>query len=245
MIEERVTPGKSSSDVMQEHLDRYHFAQKYTFKRRVLDVACGTGYGSQMLSKNAESVTGVDISQETIDYARANYPADNLYYFQCDALKLPFYDDSFDVVVSFETIEHISNYETFLRECRRVLKPDGIFICSTPNALISSPLGEIVNPYHVIEFSYDEFTNILHDHFSIITTHGQHDIDLLKNWIFDKYLTIKKALGIKRDIFYRKESTNFCQEDPSMFYPVRNFKNGLVKSAYMIAVCKGDVGVES
>lgn len=235
MIEERVTPGISPVGVMQEHLDRYSFAQKYTLGKFVLDVACGTGYGSQMLSKNADSVTGVDISQEAIDYARAKYPADNLCYFQCDALNLPCEDNSFDVVVSFETIEHISDYETFLRECRRVLKPDGVFICSTPNALVSSPDGKITNPYHVIEFDYEEFTNILNSHFSLISTAGQHDINPVKNWIFDTYFGIKKKLGINKAIFCHDEHCPAC--------PVQDFKNGLVKSAYMIMVCKGEIGV--
>jgi len=231
MIEERATPGISPAEVMQEHIDRYTFAKKYVSGKSVLDVACGSGYGSFMLAETAKSVAGVDISIDAIEYAKANYSAGNIQYYPDNATHLRFYDNSFDVVVSFETIEHITDYQTFLKECRRVLKPGGIFICSTPNALVSSPDGKIENPYHVIEFSYEEFNNILQDHFSSIEVHGQHDIDSLKELVFKSYFWIKRKLRIKRALF--------CREDTEASFPVCDFKNGVVNSAYMIVVCGG------
>ena len=233
MIEERVTPGISPDGVMQEHIDRYEFAKKYVSEKSVLDVACGSGYGSFMLSKTAKSVTGVDISIDAIEYAKTNYPASNIQYYSDDATHLLFYDGSFDVVISFETIEHIPDYKTFLKECRRVLKPGGVFICSTPNALVSSPDGNIENPYHVVEFSYDEFNNILQDHFSTIEVHGQHNIDSLKEFLFNSYFWVKKKLGIRGALF--------CRDDPVVSFPVCEFKKGIVNSAYIIVVCGGRV----
>ncbi len=231
MIEERVIPGISPVEVMQEHLDRYLFVLQYVKGKRVLDVACGSGYGSQLLAKEAKSVVGVDISPYAIEYAQTHYPADNLQYIQEDATKLPFEDDSFDVVVSFETIEHIEDYTTFLRECRRVLRQSGLFICSTPNSLISSPNGNIINPYHVIEFSYEEFTDTLQDHFTSIQMQGQRDVNPLKNYIISSYLFVKNLLGIKQAIFTHKND--------AYSFPVSEFKNGLTASAYMIAICEG------
>lgn len=231
MIEERVTPGISPAEVMQEHIDRYEFAKKYVSGKSVLDVACGSGYGSFMLAETATSVSGVDISADAIEYAKTNYSASNIQYYQDNATHLLFYDDSFDVVVSFETIEHIKDYKTFLSECRRVLKPGGIFICSTPNSLVSSPDGNIENPYHVIEFSYEEFNSTLQDHFSSIEVHGQHDINSFKELVFKSYFWIKGKLGIKRALF--------CRDNSEISFPVCEFKKGVVNSAYMIVVCGG------
>ena len=234
MIEERVTPGTSSPEMMQEHLDRYYFALDYVKGKTVLDIACGTGYGSHILSTKALNVIGADISPEAVNYALSNYQAENLYFSQCDALDLPFLDNSFDVVISFETIEHIKNYPKFISECRRILKPHGIFICSTPNSLLSSPSGIIENPYHVIEFTSVEFTNALLKEFSIVELNGQHDIDMFRLWAIKKIVKIKEMLGIKQRI--RRLNV------PS--YPVSFFKNGLTKSFYMVAVCEGNGSIK-
>lgn len=228
MIEERVTLGTSPTEVMQEHLDRYYFALDYVKNKTVLDIACGTGYGSHILAGKARHVTGADISQEALNYAQGHYKADNLKYIQCDACSIPYPDNSFDVVVSFETLEHIEKYQAFISECSRVLKPGGKFIVSTPNSFVSSPSGNIINPYHVIEFTPVEFMEILKKEFAGAELYGQHDTNMIRHKINLLIMKIKDVLGIKKRL--RGEVLSV----PS--FPVSFFKDGLIKSGYMVAV---------
>ena len=231
LIEERVTPGISPSNVMQEHIDRYTFALGYVKGKRVLDAACGTGYGTRLLAQVADRVTGIDISPTAINHARKQYPVVALDFIEGDVLSLPFTDSSFDVVVSFETVEHIKEYQKFIRECRRVLTPNGILICSTPNSKISSPDGVVKNPYHVIEFDPVRFTDLLLGDFALVEMYGQNDIDFLKVTICGCIAKIKDFLGVNKRLIPRIEKE--CS------FPVSQFKDGMTKSAYMIAVCGG------
>jgi len=231
MIEERITPNISDESLVQEHLDRYMFASKFTYDTNVLDIACGTGYGTHMLAENAKYVVGVDISYDAIEYAKSHYNKPNITFTEGNALVLPFADNTFDVVVSFETIEHINNYRQFLRECNRVLKTGGTFICSTPNAAVSSPDGNINNPYHVMEFTKNEFNVMLLHNFNVVEILGQHDINMIKHRIFNLYFKIKQKLKINKALFpQNKQYTSFS-------FPIGLFKDGITKSAYMIAVC--------
>ena len=231
LIEERVTPGISPSNVMQEHLDRYYFAQTYVKGKRVLDAACGTGYGTRLLAQVADHVTGIDISPTAINHARKKYPVIALDFIEGDVLSLPFPDSSFDVVVSFETVEHIKEYQIFIRECRRVLTPNGILICSTPNSKISSPDGVVKNPFHVVEFDPVQFTDLLLRDFALVEMYGQNDIDFVKAAVCGYIVKIKYLLGVNKRLIPRREKV--------FSFPVSQFKDGMTKSAYMIAVCEG------
>lgn len=196
-----------------------------------------------MLSRNALTVTGIDLSEEAICKAKTIYSAENITYVQADIKSLPFQDNTFDIVVSFETLEHIPEYKNFLQECKRVLKPNGHLIISTPNALISSPQGTIINPYHVVEFKPEEFTSLLSEQFPSVELHGQRDTDTVQKELLSKWNSIKKqikplgaAIQIIRAIIalMRDEATKTSTPD----YPVSHFSNGLIKSAYMIAICQ-------
>lgn len=181
---ERVVPGKTPQTIYDEHIYRYIFAAGLTEDKVVLDVACGTGYGTgYMMEKGAGEVVGVDISVAAVDYARERFGKNNKASFVCaDAIRLPFVDDTFDVVVSFETIEHMRQYRKFLAECRRVLKEDGLLVCSTPNRRIFSPnLTKPLNTFHVKEFWPEEFYRLLHRYFAHITLYGQCDVKLADN----------------------------------------------------------------
>lgn len=227
--EERIIPGISLQETVQEHIDRYKFALGYVKGKRVLDVACGVGYGSKMLSEVAYYVAAVDISQEAVDYAKEHYTGLNIDHFVADACKLPFEDQEFDVIISFETIEHVENYNKFISEVHRVLKHHGCFICSTPNAKIHSPTGNIKTPYQVVEFTPEQFTNNLLKKFKLVTLHGQHDFNFLKP-IFSEYIIkIKELLRIKKTILAK--SSNSCS------FPVGYFKDGIEKSSFIIGVC--------
>ena len=127
----------------------------------VLDIACGTGYGTQMLAEKAEHVYGVDVSDEAVEYAEINYPHAKITYKQGDARKIPLDDASVDVIVSLETIEHIPDPEEFVKEVKRVLKKGGQFIVSTPND------DEFTdgNIYHVHEFDFKELNRLMKKYF--------------------------------------------------------------------------------
>jgi ubiquinone/menaquinone biosynthesis C-methylase UbiE len=106
-----------------EHLHRYAFASEHVAGKVVLDMASGEGYGSEMLSRTAKHVYGVDIDEASVKHAQQNYKAENLEYHLGSCTEIPLPDASVDVVVSFETIEHITDHESMMREVKRVLRP--------------------------------------------------------------------------------------------------------------------------
>ncbi len=115
-----------------EHLHRYGIVMPFIEDKTVLDIACGEGYGSKLLSSKALKVIGVDIDLETIEKASKKYGSSNLTFIQGSADKIPVKDGSIDTVVSFETIEHHDKHNEMMNEIKRVLKPGGILIISSP-----------------------------------------------------------------------------------------------------------------
>ena len=183
---ERVVPGKTPDTIYREHIDRYIFAATMTAGRDVLDVACGSGYGTgYMAETGARSVTGVDVSMMAVRYARDWYGDRPGTGFLCaDGVGLPFVGGSFDAVVSFETLEHIRPYRKFLLDCRRVLRGDGLLIVSTPNRRIFSPdTARPPNPFHVKEFWPDEFRKLISGLFADVALFGQCDVNLADNLV--------------------------------------------------------------
>lgn len=162
---ERLVPGAVDIELETEHRLRYKFAAQLVQGKRVLDAACGTGYGSAILAQNALSVCGVDISQDAITYAEDRYTSSGTQFFCGSVTNLPFDDGSFDVVVSYETLEHIDSrsQELFFEEIIRVLTDDGILVMSTPNKEVYDKRGE--NAFHVCERSFAEFSEMLSSKF--------------------------------------------------------------------------------
>lgn len=177
---ERFVPEKSSSKMNDEHVARYHFAGSYVKNKRVLDIACGVGYGSILLAGyGATHVDGVDISEEAVHYAQSVNRSDNVTFRQSD-ITTYCSDEKYDVIVSFETIEHIPCYLDALRNLKTLLKAGGFLLISSPNRLITSPKCKTLhdrpkNQYHTQEFTVDELFALLRDSgFSVDeTVYGQ------------------------------------------------------------------------
>ena len=167
---ERMVPEKAGSSVFWEHIYRYGFATSYVKGKRVLDIACGEGYGTAALrDAGASNVIGVDISQMACDHARNRYQIDARVG---DAENIPLPDNSVDVVVSFETIEHVLNPEKFIDECIRVLAPNGTLVISTPNKPVYSPEGHH-NEFHHSEMTEEEFTALISSRFKKFELYNQ------------------------------------------------------------------------
>ena len=167
---ERRIPGKANRQMYLEHMARYIFAGKFAEGKLVLDLACGTGYGSYYLALHgAKKTIGVDISEEAVGYAKDLYEVADLHFEVMDVRKLAFKDKSFDVIVAFEIIEHIREQEEFLKEIRRVLKDDGVLLISTPNSKVYS--GK--NRFHLKEMGYEEFLSALERFFPEVTVFSQ------------------------------------------------------------------------
>jgi ubiquinone/menaquinone biosynthesis C-methylase UbiE len=167
---ERLVPGKTGGTLFREHEARYIFASRFVKGMRVLDVACGSGIGTQyLLRAGAHSCIGLDLDRAATDYAKARYK--DCIFVQCDATSLCIAEASVDVVVSFETIEHVKDQRAFLLECKRVLRPGGTVVCSTPNRVLSR-WGE-ANPFHLKEFNVGEFSDLVGQIFTEVQLYEQ------------------------------------------------------------------------
>lgn len=167
---ERMVPEAADASTFWEHVLRYRFAIPFTRGRRVLDIACGEGYGSAALAAGgAASVIGVDVAEEACAHASSRYGIDARVG---SAEAIPLADASVDVVVSFETIEHLNDPARFLEECHRVLAPGGCLVISTPNVDIYHK-GAPANPFHVHEMTAAEFHAHLSQGFDSIDMRGQ------------------------------------------------------------------------
>lgn len=156
-----------------EHLHRYRLACKIAAGLDVLDIASGEGYGASLLAGVARSVVGVDIAQDAVSHARRTYARDGLSFLQGSATAIPLPDGAVDLVVSFETIEHLQDHDGMLKELRRVLRQDGILLISSPNKRVYSDRDGYVNTFHERELYTDEFVQLVKLHFTNVALYGQ------------------------------------------------------------------------
>jgi len=148
-----------------EHLHRYAIALEICKGKDVLDLACGEGYGSNLLSRVSKSTVGVDVSSEVIAHAHSKYIKENLSFCLGSATKIPLGDKSIDVVVSYETLEHFVEHEHFMIEVKRVLRPEGILILSTPDRDLYHN-RDPNNIYHLRELDTEELKNLVSNSFA-------------------------------------------------------------------------------
>jgi ubiquinone/menaquinone biosynthesis C-methylase UbiE/septal ring factor EnvC (AmiA/AmiB activator) len=171
---ERYLPSCMKGQIKYEHLHRYALSIEFARDKQVLDIASGEGYGSASLSKFAQSVVGVDIDTKSVEYANQKYgDHPNLEFIvgACEAIPLP--SQSVDIVTSFETIEHHDKHEEMMLELKRVLKPEGLLIISSPNRLTYSDLPGYSNSFHVKELYDYQFISLLNRHFKHVQIYGQ------------------------------------------------------------------------
>ena len=196
---ERFTP-ECVREIWYEHWHRYAFARRLAAGRRVLDAACGEGYGSALLAKVADDVVGVDIDPASVAHARDRYGAQlNLRYEVADATELPFADASFDLVVSFETLEHLSAQERLLRGFERVLADDGLLVVSSPDKRTYSELAGFRNEFHVRELYREELLDLLMPHFGEVRLYGQKLLFQSALWALDSEPDSCEALTATAD----------------------------------------------
>ncbi len=174
---ERYIHSVRQAQISYYHWHRYLYASHFCANKTVLDIACGEGYGCDLLSQKAQKVIGVDIDAETIQHAQQTYKRDNLEFICGIASQIPVVGEHvFDLIVSFETIEHISedDQKKFLQEVKRLLKPDGVLLISTPDKVTYSEKRSYKNPFHLKEFSDVEFHNFLMTTFVSVNMLRQH-----------------------------------------------------------------------
>jgi len=167
-LNESYSPVGRSDYLSIQHIERYRFAASVLPPgSRVLDIASGSGYGTAMLVRHGCWVVGADYDEVPLTFANKLWK--HARFIRANALRLPFSDNSFDAVVTFETIEHVVEGHEFLQEMRRVLRPGGVLICSTPN------IRYTFHPaFHVKEYGAGEFFDLVEQVFPTAERYAQY-----------------------------------------------------------------------
>ncbi len=226
----------------KEHIERYKFASQYVKNKVVLDIACGVGYGSEFLlnTGQATQVYGGDISEDAVNYAKQKYGKySNISFAIMNAEKISIENKIIDVVVSFETMEHLPNVDSYLESVYQTLKPNGMFIVSTPNREVThSETFQVDNPFHFHEFTKEEFDQKLKKYYKKVDLYYQRQYTPTAI-----SSAIKSMSGMKK--IYRKiipkiirvDLRNFLFPDISNDYLIHPYIEG-VKPLNYIAVCQ-------
>ncbi|MGH8104960.1 MAG: class I SAM-dependent methyltransferase [Arenimonas sp.] len=209
---ERFTP-ECVREIAYEHWHRYAFVLSHVAGKKVLDAACGEGFGASLLSDKAGSVLAVDIDAASIEHANARYGRkENLGFRQADVTQLDeLPDGSFDVIVSFETLEHVMDHDRMLAGFKRLLKPDGLLLISTPDKKNYSDATGVVNPHHVRELYFDEFAALLDRHFPLKKIYTQ-------KLLFQSSLSALDGEGSPETLVHTSEGIVQGMAYPPMYY---------------------------
>lgn len=195
-------PEDNPPEFFAKHLSAYHFLKKDSAGKSILEVGFGDGYGMHYLADAATQVAGVDIAPENIPLAQRKYSAPNLKFLRFDGYKFPFPDESFDIVCTFQVIEHIplNRMVEWLTEIKRVMKKDGRFYVSTMNLATAMKPGSpyTKNQDHEKEFTAPELKELLKSVFAEVESSGLHCspkhkvYKRLKKWGLSKWAPVKK-----------------------------------------------------
>lgn len=221
-----------------EHIHRYkQVINELKGSERILDIACGTGFGTHLLSsKTSGQVIGGDLSEDTIESCNKSWRAENLLFQEMDGTKLNFEDNSFDVLVSFETIEHTTHYNEMIVEFKRVVKEGGLIFISTPNKLINSPSGIVTNPFHTQEWYYDEFISLITNHFKKPQLFGQKYTRYKNGGVGKKVENILYKRGVRKIPIAIQDMIMGTFGQPSMYPTDKDYE--MVTNPTEILKCK-------
>lgn len=195
------------------HLATYKFASRSVIGKKVLDFGCGSGYGTAFIADECSSIIGIDIARDAIEYASTHYSKPNLSFLVVDrieAASLPFDDQSFETVLSFQVIEHINGVNKYLSEINRVLVPGGVLILATPDrSQRLLPLQKPWNFWHVQEYSARSLDKLIRRYFKnvdVLKMGGTREIiDIeIKRVNKNKWLTLPLTLPFVPDTIRRK-----------------------------------------
>jgi len=232
---ERIVPDDAPPGVVALHLKRYDFAKRYCDGAEVLDAGCGVGYGSAHLAQAAAKVVGVDVSPEAIAYACAHYVGPRTSFEVMDVTALEFPDASFDVVCSFETLEHLREPPFAVREAARVLRAGGVYVVSTPRAerTCSSP----DNPFHEVEYSPADFRTLLRERFESVELYGQRRLQTRRH----RLLLRLDVLGLRRRFALLRRASALTGSPPTTGLTLANIviePDSLDDASEIVAVCR-------
>ena len=227
--------------IFREHAERYKFASRFVKGKRVLDIACGVGYGSEILHSmgQPQSIIGGDISDEAVAYATQKYAGlTNVRFERMNAEAIALDQESVDVVVSFETIEHLPHVADYLNSINKVLAKGGVYIVSTPNRLVTHTEATTVeNPFHHHEFTIDELSTLLKKHFTIREVYYQRPYT-------PNVMTSAVGRISKWESVYRKVIPRFIRVDlRNRFWPDISTDVGIypykepIRPLYFVFVC--------
>lgn len=235
---ERIVPDETDPGIVALHLKRYEFALPWCEDRDVLDAGCGVGYGASLLAGSARHVVAVDRDAETIAYARERYGRPNLDFVVDDLLELTLDDSSFDVVCSFETVEHLPDRDAYLGHVARVLRPDGAFLLSTPRADETTERPD--NPFHEVEYSRADFEALLGRYFGDVELYGERRLQTARHRTMQRL----DVLGLRKRLTFLRPASRLLGTAPMAAVTSDDIvisRDGVDAATELVAVCRRPV----
>ncbi len=195
------------------HRQRYEFASRFVKGKRVLNVGCGPGYAEEILLKyEPEKIVSIDYDKNLIKVLNDKNRNAKVFYKELNAEQLQNIEEKFDLIISFENIEHLPDPVKFLQALQYVIHPEAVLLISTPNALHYSrkPGGEYKNPFHIQEWIFSEFVALLTPYTKSLQTMGQvvnvqeHAFEVIENSLrsIDSFWLIRLEKYIRRLMKY-------------------------------------------
>lgn len=249
------------------HIATYEYAKNFVKNKTVLDFGCGSGYGTHMLSKYAENITGADISKEAVDFAKKEYNSPNLNFMTIDELE----NEKFDIITSFQVIEHVSNDREYTANLKKMLNPGGILLISTPDKThrLFKYIQQPWNIFHLKEYTGESLKEMLLKHFKkveilkigsesdlvleeIKRTKKQRIIVLPSTFIFYPYFLRVFFLKLQKNVFdflkklKSKNQQNYTQNTTTSDFASNYshedilFKKEMKYSTDLLAICKNE-----
>ena len=215
----RIIPEETNAKFFSQELKPYEFARPSVSGKIVLELGCGDGYGAAFLAKTAKEIVAIDYDEEIVLKANKKYVVPNLKFVSMDVTNLGFKDGSFDILCSFQVVEHIPTEKlpVYFSEIKRVLKNKGEFYVSTLNLEknLKSPLTYEKHPDHCKEYNFEEFKNLLEGAFAEVKIYGL-------------YLTFKHRL------YLRLKKIGIFNPLPQSLNPVKRFYDKVTTDDFQV-----------